>query len=72
MIARLLLFALIAALAVIAAERLRTLLTGHRPTTRGGRPLRDMPSASGEIQQATRCPACHAWVVAGTSCRCEE
>ncbi len=71
MIARLILFVVIAALAVVAAERLRGLLPGSRP---GGRRLRRDRSArpAAEIEQATRCPDCGAWVLAGASCRCGQ
>ena len=65
MIARILLFVVIAALAVVAAERLRNLLIGDRQGARGRGPR---PGA--EIEQATRCPDCGSWIVAGAPCRC--
>ena len=69
MIARLILFVVIAALAVVVAERLRGLLTGGRQSARGLRPGRRARPAA-EIEQATRCPACGAWIVAGAPCGC--
>lgn len=65
MIARLLLFLILAALAVVAVERLRRLLAGGRTGVHG---QGTRPAA--EIEQATRCADCGAWIVAGTRCRC--
>lgn len=70
MIARVLIFAVSAGLAIAAANRLLRLLPARRPDN-GNDGWRDgRGEGVARVEQAGKCPACGAWVVAGDHCRC--